>query len=355
MAVTKQKVEEALKQVIYFKKQNNIVDLGMVHEIRIVRNEITVTVVFPDLNDPSVGIVTNSITSILNNELGEDVPVSVKTIAEAELGMGPLSGVKNIIAVISGKGGVGKSTVSANLAVSLAKMGNTVGILDADIMGPSVPIMFGVEGEKPGILERDGKQLLVPLENHGVKILSLGFFVTADQALMWRGSMINKAFNQLMTDSEWGNLDYLVIDMPPGTGDIQLTLAQDYKIRGAVLVTTPQKIATADVRRAAMMYKQEKLTIPILGIIENMSYFSPVDMPEKKYYIFGKGATDELAQQLDIQILGRIPIVEKVVETGDAGTPISLEEDTAIAKSFYDISAGVMKEVEMLKAAAQVN
>lgn len=349
MSLTNQRVSEALKQVIFFKKQNNIVDLNMVHEIRIVRNEVLVTIVFPDLNDPSVGIISNSATSILKKELGEDVPVKIKTISEAEIGMGPLSGVKNIVAVISGKGGVGKSTVAANLAVSLSKMGQKVGILDADIMGPSVPIMFGVEGQKPGILERDGKQLLVPLENYGIKILSLGFFVTDDQALMWRGSMINKAFNQLMTDSEWGNLDYLVIDMPPGTGDIQLTLAQDYKIRGTVLVTTPQKIATADVLRSAMMYRQEKLTIPLLGIVENMSYFSPEDMPDKKYFIFGKGAAYKLAKKLSIPVLGRIPIVEKIVETGDNGTPIALDEDRPVAKAFYEIAAKVMKEVEILQ------
>lgn len=350
MSLTNQSVTEALKQVIFFKKQNNIVDLGMVHEIRIVRNEITVTIVFPDTNDPSVGIISNSATALLKKEFGEDIPVTIKAISEKDIGLGPLAGVKNIIAVISGKGGVGKSTVAANLAISLSKMGKTVGILDADIMGPSVPIMFGVEGQKPGIVEKDGKQLLLPLENYGIKILSLGFFVTDDQALMWRGSMINKAFNQLMTDSEWGNLDYLVIDMPPGTGDIQLTLAQDYKIRGTVLVTTPQKIATADVRRSAMMYRQEKLTIPLLGIVENMAYFTPDDMPDKKYFIFGKGAADALAKQLDIPVLGRIPIVEKIVETGDGGAPISLDENSPVAKAFYGIAAEVLKEVEMLQA-----
>ena len=256
--------------------------------------------------------------------------------------------MKNIIPVISGKGGVGKSTVSANLAITLAKAGFSVGILDADIMGPSVPMMFGVEGQQPGVLEREGKTLMVPLENYGVKILSLGFFVNPSQALMWRGSMINNAFNQLMKDSEWGSLDYLVIDMPPGTGDIQLTLAQSYKVRGAVLVTTPQKIAVADVRRAAMMYRQEKLTIPLLGIVENMSYFIPEDAPDKKYFIFGKGAADKLAEELDIPILGRIPIVEKIVETGDGGKPISLNNDSPVAKEFLEIAANMRKRIEIL-------
>lgn len=351
MKITKWQVQEVLKQVIFFKKQNNIVDLEMVNKIEIEGKNISIRIVFPDVNDPSVAIVSNSATKILKDELGEDTEVNITTVAESEIGQGPLAGVKNIIAVISGKGGVGKSTVSANLAVTLAKMGKSVGILDADIMGPSVPIMFGVEGEQPAMIERNGKPLMVPLENYGVRILSLGFFVTPDQALMWRGSMINKAFNQLMTDTEWGNLDYLVIDMPPGTGDIQLTLAQTYNIRGTVLVTTPQKIAAADVRRAAMMYRQEKLTIPLLGIVENMSYFSPDDMPEKKYYIFGRGASDELAKQLDIPILGRIPIVEKIVETGDGGTPITLDEKSPVTAAFNNIAASVVNQSEILQTA----
>lgn len=348
MVPDKQQIIEALKQVIYFKRQNNIVDLQMVHEIIITGNEISLTIIFKDLIDPSVGIISNSITKILKNEFGEELVINIKPLTEADLGMGPLSGVKNIIPVISGKGGVGKSTVSANLAITLAKAGFSVGILDADIMGPSVPIMFGVEGQHPGVIERDGKTLMVPLENYGVKILSLGFFVNPDQALMWRGSMINKAFNQLMTDSEWGNLDFLVIDMPPGTGDIQLTLAQSYKVRGTVLVTTPQKIAVADVRRAAMMYRQDNLIIPLLGIVENMSYFIPEDMPDRKYFIFGTGAADLLAKELNIPVLGRIPIVEKIAETGDGGAPISLNSESPVAKEFVEIAMNVRKRIEML-------
>ncbi|NOX84436.1 MAG: Mrp/NBP35 family ATP-binding protein [Chlorobi bacterium] len=350
MAVTKKGVTDALKEVIFFKKQNNIVDLGMIHELNINDSHIKVSVVFPELADPSVGIITNSINKVLKEKFGNDITVDIRPMSEKELGKGPMAGVKNIIAVISGKGGVGKSTVAANLAISLSKAGKTVGILDADIMGPSVPIMFGVEGQKPGVIERDGKGIMIPLENYGVKILSIGFFVAPDQALMWRGSMINNAFNQLMTDSEWGDLDYLVIDMPPGTGDIQLTLAQSYNIKGTVLVTTPQKIATADVRRAAMMYRQEKLVIPLLGIVENMSYFVPADMPDKKYYIFGRGATDALAEELNIPILGRIPIVEKIVETGDNGEPITLDDHSPVTAAFTDIAANVMKEVEKVDA-----
>lgn len=346
--ITNHDVTAALKEVIFFAKQNNIVDLNMIDNIDIKGTNIKVSVVFPKLDDPAVGIVYNSIVSTLKAKLGDQITVEVQPIAEKDKGMGPLSGVKNIIAVIAGKGGVGKSTVAANLAIALSKSGNSVGILDADIMGPSVPIMFGVEGQQPGVIEREGKQLMVPLENHGVKILSLGFFVQPDQALMWRGSMINNAFNQLMKDSEWGNLDFLVIDMPPGTGDIQLTLAQSYSIRGTVLVTTPQKVATADVRRAAMMYRQDKLTIPLLGLVENMSYFTPDELPDKKYYIFGKGATDELAKELDIPLLGRIPIKEQIVQSGDAGSPIILDENDNVGQSFKEIAQNVQNEIKKL-------
>jgi len=346
--ITNHDVTDALKEVIFFAKQNNIVDLNMIDDIEIKGNDIKVSVVFPKLDDPAVGIVYNSIVSTLKDKLGDDINVDVKPIAEKDKGLGPLSGVKNIIAVIAGKGGVGKSTVAANLAIALSKTGKTVGILDADIMGPSVPMMFGVEGAQPGVIDREGKPIMVPLENHGVKILSLGFFVQPDQALMWRGSMINNAFNQLMKDSEWGNLDFLVIDMPPGTGDIQLTLAQSYNIRGTVLVTTPQKVATADVRRAAIMYRQDKLTIPLLGIVENMSYFTPDELPDKKYFIFGKGATDELAKELDIPILGRIPIVEKIAESGDGGTPVVLDEKEKVGAEFIEIAKNVQIEVDKL-------
>lgn len=346
--ITNHDVTDALKEVIFFAKQNNIVDLNMIDNIEIKDNDIAISVVFPKLDDPAVGIVSNSITKTLKEKLGDEINIDIKPIAEKDKGLGPLSGVKNIIAVIAGKGGVGKSTVAANLAIALSKTGSDVGILDADIMGPSVPIMFGVEGQKPGVLDREGKSVLVPLENHGVKILSLGFFVQPNQALMWRGSMINNAFNQLMKDTEWGNLDYLVIDMPPGTGDIQLTLAQSYNIRGTVLVTTPQKIATADVRRAAMMYRQEKLTIPLLGIVENMSYFTPVELPDKKYYIFGKGATNELAKELGIPVLGSVPIVEKIVESSDGGTPIILDEDEKVGAEYIKIAQNVKNEIAKL-------
>jgi ATP-binding protein involved in chromosome partitioning len=345
MAITKQQVVDALKQVIFFAKKDNIVDLNMIQDISIKGKEIKVTIVFEKLDDPAVGIIYNSVVKTLKNELGDDITVDVKPVGDET---GPLAGVKNIIAVISGKGGVGKSTVAANLAVSLAKSGHKVGILDADVLGPSVPIMFGVEDGQPKVIERKGKPVLLPLENYGIKILSIGFFVKPEQALMWRGSMANNAFNQLMNDSDWGDLDFLVIDMPPGTGDIQLTLAQTYNIRGAVLGTTPHKVAAADVRRAAMMYRQEKLTIPLLGIIENMSYFTPEDAPDKKYYIFGQGASDQLANELGIKVLGRIPIEPKLTETGDKGMPLSLIDGSPVSDAFKEIVTKLKAEVAKL-------
>ncbi|MFA5418770.1 MAG: Mrp/NBP35 family ATP-binding protein [Bacteroidales bacterium] len=345
MAVTKQQVINVLKQVIFFAKQNNIVDLNMVDDLVVKEDEISMTVIFPKLADNSVPIVSNSISKTLKAEFGNHILVDITPVAEKDRGLGPLSGVKNIIAVIAGKGGVGKSTVAANLAVALAKAGHSVGILDADIMGPSVPILFGVEGEQPGIIERQGKQYMVPLEKYGVHILSLGFFVKPDQALMWRGSMINNAFNQLMKDAEWGNLDFLVIDMPPGTGDIQLTLGQSYKVRGTVLVTTPQRVATADVRRAALMCRQDKLTIPLLGIVENMAYFVPLDAPDKKYYIFGKGQAALLAEELNIPILAEIPMVEAIAESGDSGNPIALDDSSIIAQTFAQLVTNLQTEL----------
>lgn len=346
MAIAKQQVIDSLKQVIFFAKQNNIVDLNMVDDLVVGEKEISLTVIFPKLEDPSVNIVYNSVVKTLKDAFGSDMTINVKPVAEKDRGLGPLSGVKNIIAVIAGKGGVGKSTVAANLAVSLAREGYSVGILDADIMGPSVPILFGVEGEQPGVIERSGKTYMVPLEKFGVRILSLGFFVQPDQALMWRGSMINNAFNQLMKDAEWGNLDFLVIDMPPGTGDIQLTLGQSYNVRGTILVTTPQRVATADVRRAAIMCRQDKLTIPLLGIVENMSYFIPEDAPDKKYSIFGQGQTELLAEELGIPILAKIPIVGKIAESGDNGNPIALDLTSPVAQTFRTLVQNLKQELE---------
>lgn len=343
MSLTKSGVIEQLKGVIYFAKGDNIVDLGMLDELEVKEKEISFRLVFPKLGEPSVNIVTNAATKALREAFGEDVTISITPIAEKEKGRGPLAGVKHIIAVASGKGGVGKSTVAANLAVALSRSGLKVGLVDADIYGPSVPIMFGTENEQPGVFEREGKPVIVPIEKHGIKLLSIGYFVDSSKALVWRGPMATSALNQLLSDADWGVLDFLVIDLPPGTGDIQLTLAQSYSVSGAVVVTTPQKVAFADVKRAAGMFKQDKLTIPLLGLIENMAYFSPEDMPEKKYYIFGQGHGEQFAAELGIPLLGQIPIVEQIAASGDNGSPIALDSSSPVTKAFDAVAESIVK------------
>ena len=253
-----------------------------------------------------------------------------------------LSKVKHIIAVASGKGGVGKSTVAANLAIALARANQRVGLIDADIYGPLVPMMFGTEDERPAAFEKDGKTVMLPIEKYGLKLLSIGYFVDPDRPLIWRGPMATSALNQLMNDTLWGELDWMVVDMPPGTGDIQLTLAQQYNVSGAVIVTTPQKVAFADVLRAAMMFREEALQIPVYGLVENMAYFTPSDMPEKKYYIFGKETGKQFAEQLGVPFLGQIPITEKIAESGDAGTPLALDADSPISKAFDQIAQSII-------------
>jgi ATP-binding protein involved in chromosome partitioning len=344
----KSEVIEVLKGVIYFAKGDNIVDLGMLDGLEVAENSVAFNLVFPRTDEPAVNIVTNSATKALKEAFGEGLNLRISPISEKEKGRGPLAGVKYIVAVASGKGGVGKSTVAANLAVALSRTGAKVGLVDADIYGPSVPIMFGVEGEQPGVYEREGKPVIVPIEKYGIKLLSIGFFVDTSKPLVWRGPMATSALNQLLGDADWGVLDFLVIDLPPGTGDIQLTLAQSYSVTGAVVVTTPQKVAHADVRRAASMFNQEKLHIPLLGLVENMAYFVPEDAPEKKYFIFGKGHGESFAAELGIPVLGQIPIVERITAAGDNGSPIALEVDSDVSKSFDQIAHAVRNRITAL-------
>ena len=288
--LNKENVIEVLKDVIYFPKGDNIVALNMVENLMVNESGIRFDLIVEHKDDPKNDIMVNAAKRALTGVFGEvDIDIKVKEEETA------LAKVKHIVAVASGKGGVGKSTVAANLAVALARANQRVGLIDADIYGPSVPMMFGVTEEQPACFEKDGKSVMVPIERFGIKLLSIGFFVDTDRPLIWRGPMATSALNQLMNDALWGELDWLVVDMPPGTGDIQLTLAQQYKVSGAVIVTTPQKVAFADVLRAAMMFKEEALQIPIYGLVENMAYFTPSDMPEKKYYIFGKETGKQFA------------------------------------------------------------
>ena len=337
--LNKENVIEVLKDVIYFPKGDNIVALNMVENLMVSESGIRFDLVVEKADDPKNEIMVNAAKRTLTGVFGEvEIDIKVKEAATA------LSKVKHIIAVASGKGGVGKSTVAANLAIALARANQRVGLIDADIYGPSVPMMFGVEHEQPACFEKDGKAVMVPLEKYGIKLLSIGCFVDTDRPLIWRGPMATSALNQLMNDTLWGELDWMVVDMPPGTGDIQLTLAQQYNVSGAVIVTTPQKVAFADVLRAAMMFKEEALQIPIYGLVENMAYFTPSDMPDKKYYIFGKETGKEFADQLGVPLLGQIPITEKIAECGDNGIPLALDADSPVTKAFDIIANEIISK-----------
>ena len=335
--LNKENVQEVLKDVIYFPKGDNIIALNMVENLMVRDNAIRFDLVMEHANDPKNEILVNGAKRTLTEVFG-DVDIEIKVVEEKTA----LSKVKHIIAVASGKGGVGKSTVAANLAIALARANQRVGLIDADIYGPSVPMMFGLGDEQPGAFEKDGKTVMVPLERFGIKLMSIGCFVDASRPLIWRGPMATSALNQLMNDTLWGELDWMVVDMPPGTGDIQLTLAQQYNVSGALIVTTPQKVAFADVLRAAMMFKEEALQIPIYGLVENMAYFTPSDMPDKKYYIFGRETGKEFAEQLGVPLLGQIPITEKIAECGDAGTPLALDADSPVTKAFDKIAHAII-------------
>lgn len=258
--------------------------------------------------------------------------------------------VKNVIAVSSGKGGVGKSTVAANLAVALSKLGYKVGLLDADIFGPSVPKMFQVEDARPYAEMVDGRDLIVPIEKYGIELLSIGFFVDPDQATLWRGGMASNALKQLVGDAKWGDLDYFILDTPPGTSDIHLTLLQTLAITGAVIVSTPQQVALADARKGINMYMNDKVNVPILGLVENMSWFTPAELPENKYYIFGKEGTKKLAEELNVPLLGQIPIVQSICENGDKGTPVALDENSVTGQAFLELARNVVAQTEKRNA-----
>ena len=261
-----------------------------------------------------------------------------------------MAGVKNIIAISSGKGGVGKSTVAANLAVALAKLGYKVGLLDADIFGPSMPKMFHAEEARPYAEPVDGRDLIVPVESYGVKMLSIGFFVNPDQAMLWRGAMACNALKQLIGDANWGELDYFILDTPPGTSDIHLTLVQTLPITGAVIVSTPQKVALADARKGINMYQDEKVNVPILGLVENMAWFTPAELPQNKYYLFGKEGVKRLAEEMHVPLLGQIPIVQSICENGDKGTPEALDENTSTGQAFMDFARRVVEETDRRNA-----
>ncbi len=347
--IQKKDVLEALRKITVPGEGKNMVDSGAVQNIVVFGDEVVVDVV---INNPSLQAKKRTEVEIMKAIHGEvhekaKVFVNVKVIApeKPEIKGKPIPGIKNIIAVASGKGGVGKSTVTANLAVSLAKMGFQVGLLDADIYGPSMPIMFDVADQKPLSVNVDGKSKMKPVENYGVKMLSIGFFTNPNQAVIWRGPMAAKALNQMIFDTDWGELDFLLLDLPPGTGDIHLSIMQAMPVTGAVVVSTPQKIALADARKGVAMFQQETINVPVLGIVENMAYFTPDELPENKYYIFGKEGAKHLAEDLKVSFLGEIPLVQSIRESGDVGRPTALQENTPQAIAFMQLAQNVVQNV----------
>ena len=323
---------DALATVRYPGNGKDLVANGMIEDdIRIDGNKVSFSIIFDKPNDPFIrSVVKAAETAILTFvspevEIKGNIAVKAKQIARPNP-ENPLPGVKNIIAVSSGKGGVGKSTIASNLAVALARLGYKVGLLDADIFGPSAPTMFDIEDTDVYSERIDGRDLIIPVERYGVKILSIGFFVRKNDAVLWRGGMASNALKQLITDAAWGELDYFVLDLPPGTSDIHLTLVQTLAITGAIVVTTPQKVALADARKGISMFTGDKVNVPILGLVENMSWFTPAELPENKYYLFGKDGGKRLAEEAGVALLGQIPIVQSICESGDSGLPVALDD-----------------------------
>ena len=341
---------DALSTVRYPGNGKNLVEAEMVADnLRIDGMKVSFSLIFEKPTDPFMKSVLKSAETAIHTYVSPEVEVTIATesrqAARPEVGK-LLPQVKNVIAVSSGKGGVGKSTVAANLAIALAKMGLKVGLLDADIFGPSVPKMFHVEDARPYAERVDGRDLIVPVEKYGIKLLSIGFFVDPGTATLWRGGMASNALKQLVGDAHWGALDSLILDTPPGTSDIHLTLLQTLAITGAVIVSTPQQVALADARKGVDMYMNDKVNVPILGLVENMAWFTPAELPENRYYIFGKEGCKQLAEELNVPLLGQIPLVQGICESGDQGTPVALDAETITGRAFLQLAASVVRQVD---------
>lgn len=337
---------DALATVTYPGTKKNLVESDMVADTPSIDGmKVKVVLTFPRDTDPFLKSTVKAAEAAIRYHVSRDVEVTIETEFRSkprpEVGK-LLPGVKNVIAVSSGKGGVGKSTVAANLAIALARLGYRVGLLDADIFGPSVPKMFHVEDARPYAVEKDGRNLIEPIEKYGVKVLSIGFFVNPDTATLWRGGMASNALKQLIADADWGELDYFILDTPPGTSDIHLTLLQTLAITGAVIVSTPQAVALADARKGIDMYRNEKVNVPILGLVENMAWFTPAELPENRYYIFGREGCKKLAEEMDTPLLAQIPLVQSICESGDAGEPAAVKAETATGQSFLALAQAVV-------------
>lgn len=352
--MTKEKVLEALSTVQEPDLGKDLVTLDMVKDIEIEGNYVSFTVVLTTPACPLKDMIKNACINAVKTLVNKDASVNVKFTSNTTTKRNDpgtvLPEVKNIIAVVSGKGGVGKSTVASNLALALAQGGAKVGLMDADIYGPSVPIMFGVRGERPMMVEVKGKGMIVPIEKYGIKLMSIGLLVDEKNAVVWRGPMASSAIKQFVTDVYWGVLDYLVIDMPPGTGDIHLTLMQTVPVTGSVIVTTPQDVALADAKKGIAMFSQAQLNVPVIGLVENMSYFTPAELPNNKYYIFGKEGGKRLAAEYDLPFLGQIPIVQSIREGGDNGAPLMISNDEITKKAFEEFASHVVRSISMRNA-----
>lgn len=353
MQITNEAILAALQTVEDPDFKKDLVTLKMVEDIKIDGNRISFTVVLTTPACPMKAQIESDCVAAIRHMVTEDAEVSVHftsrvTSMRADLNL--LPGVKNIIAVASGKGGVGKSTVATNLALTLAKQNARVGIMDADIHGPSLPLMFGLKGARPEVIEKEGKHKIIPIERFGVKVLSIGFLVDEMQAIVWRGPMVSSALRQFVTDVEWGELDYLIIDLPPGTGDIHLTMVQTMPVTGAVIVTTPQEVAMADAKKGIAMFNMGQVKVPVLGVIENMAYFTPAELPDNKYYLFGKGGGQRLADTFELPLLGQIPIVQSIREGGDLGVPAAIGDEPVAYESFEQLAQQLAQQVSIRNA-----
>lgn len=363
MTLYPQLILDALRTVRYPGTGKNIVELDMVEDdLRISGMHVSFSLIFDKPTNPFLKSLVKAAEAAIHAYVSKDVTVEINTknlpkasipnasASDASPSPTPFAHLKNIIAVSSGKGGVGKSTVAANLAIGLARLGHRVGLLDCDIFGPSVPKMFQLEGEQIYSEERDGRTLIIPAEKYGIKVLSIGFFVNPDTPTLWRGGMASNALKQLIGEADWGDLDYFILDTPPGTSDIHLTLVQTLPITGAVIVSTPQQVALADARKGLNMYTNEKVNVPVLGLVENMAWFTPAELPENRYYLFGREGMKQLAEETGLPLLAQIPIVQSVCESGDAGTPAALDPASPVGNAFLQLAARVVTQTDRRNA-----
>jgi ATP-binding protein involved in chromosome partitioning len=351
MNFSKEDIIKALSTVDDPDLKKDLVTLGMIKNLTVDGSKVSFQVELTTPACPLKELIKKDCLKAVA-KVSEDIEVAIEmtsNVTSIRDNSPVLPGVKNIIAIASGKGGVGKSTVSSNLAVALAKTGAKVGLIDADIFGPSVPTMFNCEHEQPTIKQVDGKNVIIPIEQYGVKLLSIGFLTPAENAVVWRGPMASSALKQFLSDAEWGELDYLLIDMPPGTSDIHLTLVQTVPVTGAIIVTTPQKVAIADAQKGLGMFKQPQINVPVLGIVENMAYFTPEELPDNKYYLFGKEGGKKLAEKHDVEFLGEIPLVQSIRESGDSGYPVVLKDD-ATADAFHNLAKSIARQIAIRNA-----